>query len=455
MEDLIERIGLVLRLSDGATQFGLTETVGRADVHTAAPRGDRSEAVLRLARMSDLAYREHIERHREMTCDLGGDRNSPASETHGDSIPENLAVERYRELPAGVGTIVKQSVHGTNLAMSDRPHCYDHARPDGSPASPRETMANDPDALFPSGPTTRRGLLSVFSRRAAEALPVRESVAPGDTGDPFEEEPPDSIEPLVSGEELIAEVHASADETGMHIWWLGQSGFLVQINGENLLLDPYLSDSLTTKYAGTDTPHERITGLVVEPALLSFVDVVTSSHAHGDHLDEGTLPHVLAGEAAFVCAAGSEHVAAERAGRLPDAVLGIGDGANFGGFRIEAVPAYHEGAPEAVGYVIRNGAYALYHAGDSRRVQGMAEAVAPHGVDVAFVPINGKFGNMHGADAARLAFEAAAYIAIPCHHEMFRFNTATTSRFVAECVRIGEEYRLPRAGERITIDYGF
>jgi len=316
-------------------------------------------------------------------------------------------------------------------------------------------MANDSDALFPSGPTTRRGLLSAFSRRASEVLPVPEGLGPRDTGDPFDEEPPDWIEPFLSGDELIAEIHASTDETGMHIWWLGQSGFLVQIAGENLLLDPYLSDSLTTKYADTGTPHERITGFVVEPSLLSFVDVVTSSHAHTDHLDPGTLPHVLAGDAAFVCAAGSEHVAAERAGRLPDAVLGIGDDATFGGFWIEAVPAYHEDAPESVGYVIRNGAYAFYHAGDSRRVQGMAEAVAPHGVDIAFVPINGKHGNMDGADAARLAYEAGAQIAVPCHHEMFRFNTASTSRFVAECVRIGQEYRLPRAGERITIDYGF
>jgi L-ascorbate metabolism protein UlaG (beta-lactamase superfamily) len=333
-------------------------------------------------------------------------------------------------------------------------------------------MANDPDALFPSGPTTRRGLLSAFSRRAVEALPVPDSLIPQDTrdlfdtgalfqtdefdsGDPFDEEPPDWIEPALSGEELVAEIHASSKETGMHVWWLGQSGFLVQIAGENLLLDPYLSDSLTTRYAGTDTPHERITGLIVDPELLSFVDVVTSSHAHGDHLDPGTLPHVLKGDAAFVCAAGSEHIAAEHAGRQPDAVLGIDDDATFGGFIIHAVPAYHEGAPEAVGYVIRNGAYALYHAGDSRRVQGMAEAVAPHGVDMAFVPINGQHGNMDGADAARLAYEAAAHLAIPCHHEMFRSNTASTSRFVAECVRIGQEYRLPRAGERITVDYGF
>jgi L-ascorbate metabolism protein UlaG (beta-lactamase superfamily) len=312
-------------------------------------------------------------------------------------------------------------------------------------------MANDPDAFLSSGPTTRRGLLSAFSRRAAEATP--DSPTAPETGDPFAEEPLDWIEPFRSGDDLIAEIHASNNEDGMHVWWLGQSGFLVQIAGENLLFDPYLSDTITAKYAGTDTPHERLTGLVVDPALLSFVDVVTSSHAHTDHLDPGTLPHVLAGDAAFVCAAGSEQVAAERAGRQPDAVLGIGDDATFGGFSLEAVPAYHEGAPEAVGYVVRNGPYAVYHAGDSRRVQGMAEAVAPFGVDIAFVPINGRLGNMDGTDAARLAFEAEARFAVPCHYEMFRGITATTSRFVVECVRIRQEYRLPRAGERITIDY--
>jgi L-ascorbate metabolism protein UlaG (beta-lactamase superfamily) len=311
-------------------------------------------------------------------------------------------------------------------------------------------MANDPDEPLFSG-TTRRGLFSVFSRHAADA--VSEGLTPRDAGDPFAEEEPGWIEPFLSGDELIAEIHASTEESGMHIWWLGQSGFLVQVAGENLLFDPYLSDSVTVKYAGTDTPHERMTGLAVDPALLSFVDVVTSSHSHSDHLDAGTLPHVLAGDAAFVCAAGSQHVAKERAGRRPDAALGIGDTATFGGFSIEAVPAYHEGAPEAVGYVVRNGPYAVYHAGDSRRVQGMAEAVAPFGVDYAFVPINGQHGNMDGTDAARLAYEAAALYAVPCHHEMFRCNTATTSRFVAECARIGQEYRLPRVGERLTLDY--
>ena len=55
-------------------------------------------------------------------------------------------------------------------------------------------MPNDPDAFFPSGPTTRRGLLSAFSRRAAEALPLPEAIpplAPRAAQEPFDEEPPE------------------------------------------------------------------------------------------------------------------------------------------------------------------------------------------------------------------------------------------------------------------------
>ena len=47
-------------------------------------------------------------------------------------------------------------------------------------------MANDPDALLPSGPVTRRGLLSIFSRRAVEALPVGDGVASAPVGEPFD-----------------------------------------------------------------------------------------------------------------------------------------------------------------------------------------------------------------------------------------------------------------------------
>ena len=57
------------------------------------------------------------------------------------------------------------------------------------------------------------------------------------------------IEPQQRDDALLADIEAgrSAGDDDLRLWWLGQSGFLVQWRGHHLLLDPYLSDSLTAK----------------------------------------------------------------------------------------------------------------------------------------------------------------------------------------------------------------
>src|SRR6266446_2660923 len=91
------------------------------------------------------------------------------------------------------------------------------------------------------------------------------------------------IQPLIKDDAFLADVArapASADE--LRVWWLGQSGFLVRHGGSLLLLDPYLSDSLTRKYAATDKPHTRMTERVITPGRLAGISVATSSHNHTD-----------------------------------------------------------------------------------------------------------------------------------------------------------------------------
>jgi L-ascorbate metabolism protein UlaG (beta-lactamase superfamily) len=103
------------------------------------------------------------------------------------------------------------------------------------------------------------------------------------------------IKPVLQGDDFLADVERAAQEAPehLHLWWLGQSGFLLQWQGRHLLFDPYLSDSLTRKYANTDKPHVRMTEIVVAPEQLKSIDVVTSSHNHTDHLDKDTLVPLL------------------------------------------------------------------------------------------------------------------------------------------------------------------
>lgn len=261
------------------------------------------------------------------------------------------------------------------------------------------------------------------------------------------------IEPALADDALLADVEAAGREAPdrLHLWWLGQSGFLVRWGGRHLLLDPYLSDSLTRKYAGTERPHVRMTRRVIAPERLAFADVVCSTHNHTDHLDAGTLAPILAAGAALVCPAANRAFAAELLGREPAVALAEGDDVELAGFAIEAVPAAHPALePRYAGYLVRCGGGTLYHSGDTVVWAGMADRLRPLGIDVALLPVNGKVGNMDGVDAARLAHAIGAGVAVPCHYEMFEFNTADPAVFAAECERLGQPYRILRAGERLT-----
>ena len=261
------------------------------------------------------------------------------------------------------------------------------------------------------------------------------------------------IEPLLSDDALLADVEAARGEPGvLHAWWLGQSGFLVQWEGAHLLFDPYLSDSLTRKYEDTEKPHVRMTKRTTAPERLDFVDVVTSTHNHTDHLDRETLEPILAAGARLVAPEANREFVRERLGREPDAALAIGERVELGGFELEAVPAAHTAlSPETVGYVVRCGFGTVYHSGDTLAFDGLAESLARHRIDLAFLPINGKVGNMSGPEAARVAHEAGARLVVPCHFDMFEFNTASPDGFMAECDRLGQAHRVLRAGERLSL----
>jgi L-ascorbate metabolism protein UlaG (beta-lactamase superfamily) len=274
------------------------------------------------------------------------------------------------------------------------------------------------------------------------------------------------IRPVRSHDALLADIHASDRRDGsFRLWWLGQSGFLLQWQGVHVLLDPYLSDSLTKKYSQTDKPHVRMTELVIDPAQLSFVDVVTSSHNHTDHLDAETLGPILAGSphTKLVIAESNRAFVAERLGIDSEIPVGVDDGTTVevSGIGFSGVPSAHEtverdeqGRARFLGYVLQFGDWAIYHSGDTIRYPGMAEKLRTFGVHVALLPINGRAperrvsGNLSGPEAAQLAKDIGARIVIPCHFEMFEFNTASPEGFVAECRRLGQPCHVLRCGEK-------
>jgi len=267
------------------------------------------------------------------------------------------------------------------------------------------------------------------------------------------------IKPLLKDEAFLADV---ASRHGVHLWWLGQSGFLIRSGEAFALIDPYLSDSLTKKYTATDKPHVRMTERVIAPERLDFVDVVTSSHNHTDHLDAETLLPLRAANPRLkmVIPEVNRAFVAERLKTDPDWPIGLSDGgsATIAGFEFIAVPAAHEQVEsQFLGYVIRTRGLSIYHSGDTVLYEGMAERLKPFELDLALLPINGGkperrvAGNLDGREAARLAHDAGVQCVVPCHYEMFEFNTASTDEFIDEARRLGQTYKILRAGERMDL----
>jgi L-ascorbate metabolism protein UlaG (beta-lactamase superfamily) len=248
------------------------------------------------------------------------------------------------------------------------------------------------------------------------------------------------------------------------LWWLGQSGFLVQWQNHYLLLDPYLSDSLTQKYASTDKPHVRMSECVIAPERLDFIDVVTSSHNHTDHLDKDTLQPLMRAnpKMELIVPEANREFVVDRLGVVAEYPRGLeaGQSITLGGFRVSAVPAAHPliekddaGRHKYLGYVIDAGPWTIYHSGDTKLYDEIEAKLRPWRIDVGLLPINGDrperrvAGNLSGREAAMLAKQAGMRLVIPCHYDMFEFNTVTTDEFATTARALQQPYCILRVGE--------
>jgi L-ascorbate metabolism protein UlaG (beta-lactamase superfamily) len=270
-------------------------------------------------------------------------------------------------------------------------------------------------------------------------------------------------------EDFLAQVELAGRRTGeVHIWWLGQSGFLLQWNNIHVLLDPYLSDSLTKKYEGSPKPHIRMCERVIDPGKLTFIDIVSSSHNHTDHLDAETLIPIISvnpGITMIIPEANREFVT-QRIHMPANFPVGLNDNQSvtIRGVRFTGVPAAHNeqerdelGRCRYMGYIIEIGGRKIYHSGDTLLYPGMAELLSAFQIDLALLPINGNdpsrgvAGNLDAAEAVWLSKSVSAKLTVPCHYDMFTFNTADVADFISVARQNAISYAILKPGESLTI----
>lgn len=267
------------------------------------------------------------------------------------------------------------------------------------------------------------------------------------------------IEPVLSDKPLIDEVQSTRPAPGqVAVWWLGQSGLLVKSRLAVVLIDPYLSESLTAKYRGTTKEHTRMTRCPLQPELLTMLDVICCTHKHSDHMDPGTLPglmQVSPGARLILPESLVEH--AQGMGLSADRLVGLDHDGGYEdqarNLKIRAIRAAHEGLDQDengrylyLSFLVELDGVRLFHSGDTVPWPGQAEAVGT-GVDLAFLPINGRDvargvpGNMTADEAVDFAVELRAGVLVPHHYDMFTFNTVDISSFHQAAQRLPKQIR--------------
>lgn len=277
------------------------------------------------------------------------------------------------------------------------------------------------------------------------------------------------IKPKQKDNELLNDIKSFNSLTGFKVWWLAQSGFLIKWQEKYLLFDPYLSDSLSLKYQYTDKPHARMSELVISSQSLDFIDIVTSSHNHTDHLDAETLIPIIQNNAdiKFIIPEANRAFVADRVKCDLHFPIGLNDGLSFEhkGFKITGIPAAHntverneKGECKFMGFIAEFGGFSVYHSGDTLWFEGLEEILKPYNVDVAFLPINGNkperkvAGNLSADEAAKLGKIIGAKLVIPHHYHLFEFNTEDPKRFVEACEYYQTNHKVLEMGEGIVIN---
>lgn len=258
--------------------------------------------------------------------------------------------------------------------------------------------------------------------------------------------------------ELVEDMlKCNSDDNNFYLWWLGQSGYLLQYKNQRILIDPYLSDSLTKKYADTEKPHIRISELVISPEQLPPINFITSSHNHTDHLDAETILPVLNKnkDCKLIIPEANRKFVCDRLNIEDTSPIGLdaGDTIQINNISITAVPAAHNtiekdenGKCKFLGYIFKLGEWCIYHSGDTLMYDGMTELLKSHKPNILILPINGNdptrkvAGNLDCKEAIALAKNIGNTTVIPCHYDLFEFNTADINYFIETAISEIQDY---------------
>lgn len=216
---------------------------------------------------------------------------------------------------------------------------------------------------------------------------------------------------------------------------------LLKLNGLNILIDPYLSNSVEE----LDSPDLiRQIKIPYPPEELTNIDWVLITHDHIDHCDPFTIPKLakaspnskFIGPEPVRKILGKWGINSERIFSSPLRYTQLGSDVS-----LISVPSAHptlkkgkDGMPIVTGWILTIKDIKVYIAGDTSLFDGLIDFLKKQsGIDIGILPVNednyfrrrrGIIGNMSIREAFGLAKEVGIKKVFPAHWDLFCVNSA-------------------------------
>lgn len=236
----------------------------------------------------------------------------------------------------------------------------------------------------------------------------------------------------------------------MNIRWIGQSGYILDAAGIRVVIDPYLSDSIYELQG-----LKRLFPIPLDIESLR-PDYIYCTHNHLDHFDPQTI---IAIHKSFpLCKIIGPTSVIEHAHKLKidpknTILLNPFQQLDFAGLMLSATPAIHSDT-FSTGLMIEYKQLKVYFSGDTLYTTELASRLTEMTgakLDLFFVCINGKLGNMNAEEAVALASALKPEITVPNHYGMFAENTADPDDFEAKCTAAGLKTKIMQVNTSIEL----
>lgn len=243
-------------------------------------------------------------------------------------------------------------------------------------------------------------------------------------------------------------VMAQKHELGLT--FIGHSGFLLQMAGRNVMIDPNFAQWLFL------LKRLRRPGLRI--AELPAIDYVLVSHAHFDHLHRPSLRRIarqtrkLRGTAPTILVPRGVGELVQDLGYARVVEMQVWEQFTDGIFSVTMTPARHWGARMMTdthrgfgGYVLRAGKHSVYHAGDTAYFPGFREIGERLKPEIALLPIGAYHPESYRAvhtspeDAMQAFVDLGAAKLVPMHYGTFKLSHEPMEEPVARLHKAAEE----------------